>query len=240
MQGYRDAARALTDILGLTQPPIAVAFVDEQPAGVATLAKRAPSACAMWRLAELQTFYASATAHAGCAVGSHVMGLSLSETTAQELAGSAQLMVESGYMAPDEIARLPRVREPYAGIVYGPLAEFPLAATATLLWVRPSQSMLLEEGLGEVRWTASEVARVFGRPGCGALAVAVNTSGATRSAGCIGMRTFTRIGDELSAFVLPGGQIEAVVQRLRAAQDANAKMLAHYETQLAQFDMAAT
>lgn len=240
MQGHQDSARVLVDILGLTQPPIAVAFVNEQPAGVATLAEQAPSACAIWRLAERQTFYASAAAHAGCAVGSHVMGFSLSETTAQELTGSAQLMVDSGYMGPDEIARLPRVREPHAGIVYGPLCEFPLAADAALLWVRPSQSMLLEEGLGDVRWTAGEVARVFGRPGCGALAVAVNTRGATRSAGCIGMRTFTRIGDDLSAFVLPGGQIEAVAQRLRAAQEANTRMLAHYKTQLAQFDMAAT
>src|SRR5215210_6055097 len=86
MNRYHDSAQTLVDVLGLTQPPIAVAFVDEVPAGVGPLATQAPSACAIWRLAEAETFFAPAAAHAGCAVGSHVMGFSLSEATSAELA----------------------------------------------------------------------------------------------------------------------------------------------------------
>jgi len=241
MNRYLDSADSLIEVLALALPPIAVAFVDEPPAGVAALTTPAPSACAIWRLAETQTFYASSESHAGCAVGSHVMGFSLSDETSQALAGSAQFMAETGYMAPDEVAQLPRVREHHEGIVYGPLGAFPIAADAALLWVRPAQAMLLEEALGGVRWTGEGGAsRVLGRPGCGVLAVAVNTGQAARTVGCIGMRTFTGVPDDLSPFVLPGVGVDAVAERLRSVHSSNGQMLDHYRAQLAQFKLATT
>jgi uncharacterized protein (DUF169 family) len=239
MPRYSDAAQTFIDLLGMSEPPIAVAFADEPPPGVAPLTAQAPSACALWRRAETQTFYASAADHAGCAVGSHVMGFALSPETAQELTIAAGLMIESGYMGADEIAQLPRVAGSYGGIVYGPLADFPINAEAALLWVNPAQAMLLEESIGGVQWpVANNDAYLFGRPGCGALAVAVNAGQAARSVGSAGMRTFTKVTGDMSPLVLPGGEIKAVAARLQSVHEANEQMLAHYQQQSAAFELA--
>lgn len=230
MSRYRDAAQTFIELVGMSEPPIAVAFADEPPPGIERLTSHTPSACGMWRRAETQTFFASAADHAGCAVGSHVMGFSLSPETAQELTIAAGLMLESGYMGADEIAHLPRVDEGHGGIIYGPLAGFPIDAEAALLWLNPAQAMLLEEGIGGVQWpVASEPAYLLGRPGCGALAVAVNTGQATRSVSCACMRTLTEIPGDMSPLVLPGGEIEAVAGRLPSVHEANEQMLAHYQ-----------
>ena len=175
MSRYSHAAQTFIDLLGIFEPPIAIAYADAPPAGVAPLTARGPSACALWRLAETQTFYASAADHAGCPVGAHVMGFSLSPGTAQELTAAVGLMLDSGYMSADELAQLPRVVEALGGIVYGPLADFPVDAEAALLWVNSAQAMLLEEGIGAVRWPVSKRhPYLLGRPGCAALAVAVD------------------------------------------------------------------
>jgi len=239
MSRYRDAAQTFTDLLGLSEPPIAVAFAETAPAGVAPFASHAPSACAIWRLAETHTFYASAADHAACPVGAHVMGFALSPETALALTTTAGTMLEAGYMAAEEMSHLPRVAEAHGGIVYGPLADFPVAAEAALLWVNPAQAMLLEESIGALRWpVAREHAYLFGRPACGALAVAVNTGHATRSVGCAGMRTFTKMPGDMSPIVLAGGEIDAVAGRLTSVHAANEQMLAHYQRQQLAFDLA--
>jgi uncharacterized protein (DUF169 family) len=239
MSRYGHAAQTFTELLGMLEPPIAVAFADEPPPGVAPLAERAPAACAIWRLAETQTFYANAADHTGCSVGAHVMGFSLPPETAQELTATAGLMLESGYMGAEEIAQLPRIAEPHGGIVYGPLIDFPVEAQAALLWVNPAQAMLLEESIGAAQWPESEDQRhLFGRPGCGALSVTVNTGRATRSLGCACMRTFSNVSGDMMFHVLPGADINATAERLESVYEANEQMLFPYQQHLAAFELA--
>jgi uncharacterized protein (DUF169 family) len=238
MSRYRHAAQTFTALLGILEPPIAVAFADERPPGIAPLATRAPSACAIWRLAETQTFYASAADHAGCPVGAHVMGFRLPPETAQKLTDAAGLMLRSGYMGAEEIAELPRVAGSHGGIVYGPLADFPIEAEAALLWVNPAQAMLLEESISGVQWPAPDNDRhLFGRPGCGALAVTVNSGRATRSVGGACMRTFSGVTGDMSPHVLPGMEIDVIAERLESVLEANEQMLAHYQQQAAAFEL---
>ena len=68
------AAQRLSTLLSLQNPPIALAFVDQPPEGVAQASKPVPSACTFWRQAEQGTFYAAAAQHFNCPVGSMVMG----------------------------------------------------------------------------------------------------------------------------------------------------------------------
>src|SRR5258707_12538008 len=127
LMSYTTAAETLSSQFGLDLPPIALTFVEAAPSDIPTFAQEVPSACAFWRKAEGGVFYASAEQHFHCAVGALTMGFALPSTVQQELMGVAEMMIGCGYLASDEPANLPSVEKPKNGIVYGPLADFPLA-----------------------------------------------------------------------------------------------------------------
>lgn len=228
---YSELASLLCDGVGIRHPPVALAFVDQQPDGITTTMQRAPSSCWFWRAAERGVFYASAADHGGCAVGAYVMGFPLSEQTTGELMAALKLMAEVGYLPESEVGSIPQVTRSGAGIVYGPLAGFPLEPSAVMTWVTPAQAMVLEEALKTTVWKSTQAAGqgVFGRPACGAIAQAVNSRNSTFSLGCAGMRTFTEIPPELSLLVIPGTALPALAADLQQIQGANTKMLDYYK-----------
>src|SRR4051812_41730203 len=122
---YQSQAQQLTDLLGLATPPVALAFVESQPASVDRTSRHVPSACTFWRQAEQGVFYAEAPEHAECPVGVLTMGF---ELTKEQEPGAMQLiqtMCDLSYLSMDEVAALPKVSKPHTGIVYGPLADMP-------------------------------------------------------------------------------------------------------------------
>ena len=63
---------SLSRLLKLTSPPVAIAFVDRAPAGVAHVSSIEPAGCGYWRrAAEGNVFYTVADDHKGCPVGAH-------------------------------------------------------------------------------------------------------------------------------------------------------------------------
>lgn len=234
---YAELSDLLQDTLELENPAIALAFADEAPEGVATIGSRLPSACTFWRRAEQGLFYASAADHSGCSVGAHVMGFSLTEQTGSELADAVKLMAEIGYLPSDEVAHIPTVANSAGGVVYGPLADFPLTPSAVLLWTSPAQAMLLEEGLKLTTWRGAgdDGASVFGRPACGAVARAINSGRGAMSLGCAGMRTFTGVDQHLSLVVVPGVSLDSLSADLERVSRANAKMRDYYSAKKASF-----
>lgn len=227
---YQEAAAALAS-LGLEHTPVALAMVDAKPTGVATRASRVISACALWRAAEVELFFATTDDHAGCAVGAHVMGMPLSETSQQELADAAALMSSVGYLPSDEIEDIPRVRKSVAGVVYGPLANFPLTADCAVVWTTPGQAMLLAEALHTTCWkrAQAESATLFGRPACSALARTLNGQTESLSLGCAGMRTFTEVAPALALFVVPGQALPTLAEDLGQTLASNRKMQHFYQ-----------
>ncbi len=137
---YTEAALILGE-LGLAHPPVALAIVDTKPADINVKSSRVVASCALWRAAEVELFFASAEDHRGCAVGAHVMGLPLSANTRQELAGAVALMSEVGYLPASEAADIPQVHNSGTGVVYGPLASFPLSADCAVVWVNPGRAL---------------------------------------------------------------------------------------------------
>jgi uncharacterized protein (DUF169 family) len=127
-------AQQLSALLSLQHPPIALAFVDQPPDGIAPAGKPVPSACTFWRQAEQGTFYATAAEHFNCPVGSMVMGFELPPAVGEQLGGLVQSMCDARYLSMDEAAKIPTVGRQSAGIVYGPLHEFPLDPDLVLLW----------------------------------------------------------------------------------------------------------
>lgn len=225
-------ARHLIDELGLGLPPIALKRVGEPPAGIPALEERAPSACRMWRLAESQLFYADAQAHLDCPIGAMVMGLPLPDRSREELMDLVGQMVEACYLDEAEVPHIPKFEAPASGVVYGPLAEFPLDPDVVLMWPGAKQAMLLHEMAGNAAWSGQPGASHFGRPGCGALPLAGQGSQPVSSSGCIGMRTFTAIPDDKQLFVVPGSRLEELARALGETVAVNARMEAFYRSRL--------
>jgi uncharacterized protein (DUF169 family) len=217
-------AEILDAKLGAAQPPVALAFVAAPPPGVAPLAAVVPAACALWRKAESEVFYASAASHFNCPIGAMVMGFDLPPTVSDELMGLVGQMTACGYVGGDEPAKIPVHKKKSAGIVYGPLERFPLAPDAVLLWLTPAQAMIWSEAAGGASWAGSTPTTVFGRPGCAAIPLAIGGPTPSLSFGCAGMRTFTEIGDDRLLAIIPGAGLADFAGALAKTRGVNDRM----------------
>lgn len=228
---YTDTALLLRERLSLDLPPVALALVEEPPAGVPCLEEQAPSACSLWRRAESDLFYASAEAHMNCPIGAMVMGFELPEARRQELMDLAQQMCSISYIQPEEVPHIPKFERTAPGIVYGPLARFPLEPDVVILWTTPMQAMLFQESVGGACWSETPQSAVFGRPACGALPAALARGKATISLGCMGMRTYTEIPEDRCLMALPGSLLSGLDDRLERTLSANEHMKEFYLSQ---------
>ena len=225
---YQNLAGDISSTFGLEMRPVALAFVDQAPDGIEQTTAPSPSACGFWRRAEDGVFFAAAPQHYNCAVGSMVMGFDLPANVATELGGLVETMGSWSYLEADEAANIPTVQRPSAGIVYGPLEEFPLDPAVVLMWLTPRQAMLFNEAIGAANW-ATPVGRVVGRPACAAIPLALRDSRPTQSFGCAGMRTFTGMPDDKMLGVVPGEQLREFVDGLGVIAGANARMQDFYD-----------
>ena len=135
----------------------------------------------------------------------------------------------------DRAGLIPHVGEPHGGIVYGPLADFPLEPDLILLWLSPEQAMLYNEAAGSATWSKEMAPSLFGRPTCAALPAAMEGSRPTMSLGCIGMRTFTGAPADAMVAAIPSADAERFVEALERTAAANALMASFYENHKAQF-----
>lgn len=230
-----EIADVLTCELSLASPPVALCATDTPPDGVET-AGPAPSACTFWRRAEVSVMYAPAETHFGCAVGAMVMGFDLPPEVGEQLQSAVSAMSACGYVGEGEAARIAAMPGPRRGILYGPLARFPVAPDAALLWLRPEQAMLFGEAAGSVSWTATAPAPVLGRPACAAVPVALDSGKPTLSLGCAGMRTFTEIASDRLLGVIPGVRLERLARDLPLTVRANAAMRERYNASKVSFE----
>jgi uncharacterized protein (DUF169 family) len=227
-------AGRLSSLLSLDRPPVALAFLNDPPTDLEVTTRAAPSSCAFWVEGERGLFFAPAEAHHNCAVGAMVMGFELPDDVQQTLGGLVQSMCDLNYLTVDEAAKIPSMQRSSAGIVYGPLAEFPLAPDAVLLWLTPAQTMLFNEAAGNAQWTGT-LAEVSGRPACAALPLAIDGERPRMSLGCMGMRTFTEIPEDRLLAVLPGAKLGHFVDALERTVTANQQMEEFYRGHKAQF-----
>jgi uncharacterized protein (DUF169 family) len=232
---YAALAAPLQERLGLAFPPVALKLVHEPPAGIARTSAPVPSACTFWRRAEQGVFYAAADEHLNCPIGAMVMGFELSAAKMQELMGLVQQMCAIAYVKPEEVAHIPKFTTAPKGIVYGPLASFPLDPDVALLWATPRQAMVLQEAAGAVQWTEHPAGALFGRPACGALPTASARGKPTVSVGCMGMRTYTEIPDDYCLVAIPGASLASLAEALETTHAAHERMRQFYLAQKARF-----
>lgn len=219
----RALSERFTSGLGLSTPPVALARVAEPPAGVAREGL-APSACTFWRKAETGVFFADTGAHYGCSVGAMVMGFDLVPDVATDLQATIGTMGSLGYLEEAEPPKIPALKPGHQGMLYGPLAEFPIEPDLVVMWLTPSQAMFYAEAAGSARWSTDGPGRILGRPACSALAAAQIAGDSTLSLGCIGMRTFTEVSDDRLLAAVSGSHIEALAGDLAETLNVNATM----------------
>jgi uncharacterized protein (DUF169 family) len=224
---YAAIATSLSEQLSLEHPPVALAFVKEPPPGIRRTDTAVPAGCAFWQRAESEVFYAAAEDHFRCPVGAMVMGFPLPPAQMQELQETVEMMCGLSYVRPEEMERIPKVTRPAAGIVYGPLARFPLEPDVVLLWVTPQQAMVMSECCGLINWAGSAAA-IHGRPGCASVPLAMAGAQAAQSYGCTGMRINTGIAGQFMLLALPGTLLPQLSDDLARVAGVHAQLDAYY------------
>jgi len=222
MTDYRSIEQRLTDPLGLRRRPVAVTFRDTPPAGVAKFAGREPSGCSFWRVAAGgRTFYTVPSDHYNCAIGSHTHNMPLPADRAPELGQTLSLMTGMGYVTMEEVPGIPRLPHSPGAVVYAPLGDTPVAPDVVLFAGRPGPLMLLLEA-GLRAGIGSQVP-LFGRPTCLALPAAL-AQGVVASAGCIGNRVYTDLGEDELYVAVPGRDLTKLTEAVQTITAANATL----------------
>jgi uncharacterized protein (DUF169 family) len=222
---WMNLERVLTEALHLSQRPVAVTFLDSEPAGVQKFQRSQPSGCSFWRLASAgRTFYTVPADHYNCAVGSYTHNIDLPPERAGELDETLGLMMSIGYVRSQEIPGIPRLPTPPAAIAYSPLGQTPVDPSVVLFASYPRAAMLLNEAA--LRVGAGSQVPMLGRPTCMALPAAL-TGGALSSLGCIGNRIYTDLADDELYTVVKGSDLSRVAAALDIIVKAN-ETLAEY------------
>lgn len=230
---------SVQSLLGLSKPPVAIGFLDSLPEGVASWNGGAvPAGCFFWKKAqEGQTFYTTPSDHYNCAVGAYTHKISLPTERAGELEQTVGFMVQSNYIAMEEVPGIPTLPTTPAVIAYGPVDDAPFTPSVVVIAAQPAQAMLLYEAA--VRAGASPgLTNTLGRPGCAVLPLALQTGTAAFSFGCKGNRTFTGLPDTEMYLSIPGDKWAAFVEQTAQLDAANQKMANYYQQHKGKFGVS--
>jgi len=219
MTAWAPIEQTLTSALNLSRRPVAVSFLDTPPAGVPAFAGSEPSGCSFWRVAAAgRTFYTVASDHYNCPIGAHTHAFTLPASRAPELEQTLGLMARIGYVRMEEVPGIAVLPKTPAAVVYAPLGDTPVDPDVVLVAGRPGRLMLLLEAAG--RAGVATQPGLLGRPTCMALPAAL-AGGAVASAGCIGNRIYTDLGDDELYVAVPGRDVARVADELATIIAAN-------------------
>jgi len=219
MAHWKELEKQFTTRLTMSRRPVAISFLDAEPAGVPKFSGTEPAGCSFWRLAAAgRTFYTVPADHFNCAVGAYTHNIQLPPDRVQETETTLGLMFNLGYIRPEEVAGIPRLSKEPAAVVFAPLADAPVAPSVVLFTCKSSAAMLLNEA--SIRAGAASSLPLLGRPSCMALPAAL-AHGTVTSLGCIGNRVYTNLGVDEMYVVVQGAKLESVSDQLGVIASAN-------------------
>ena len=228
MATYTELAGQLNTSLKLSLPPIAVAFSDTAPAGVAAFDGTVPAGCSFWEEAATRTFSTAAADHALCSIGIHTHQLAPAPAThGGELQAALQAMSGLDYVRDEEVAAIPVLQREARHAVYGPLADFPLTAELVLLFAHAQQGLILSEAAARVD---EGIPAAMGRPACAVVPQVVNQGRAAMSLGCCGARAYLDVmSDDVALWALPAGKLDAYCNEIGILANANTILTVFHE-----------
>jgi uncharacterized protein (DUF169 family) len=226
MPDYRALEEKIQGILGSARRPVAVAFLDAPPEGVAKFAGSEPSSCSFWRIAAAgRTFYTVASDHLNCPIGGYTHN-TLTPDRMPELQQTLSLMSDIGYIRMEEIPGVFQLSASPQAVLYAPLGDTPVPPSVVLVSGRPGRVMMLYEAVA--RAGASSSLPLLGRPTCMALPASL-AHGAVLSSGCIGNRVYTGIGDDELYVVLRGADLDRIAAEIATIQSANQTLTEYHQ-----------
>ncbi len=125
----------------------------------------------------------------------------------------------------EEVGGIPRLPRTPGVVIYAPLGETPAAPDVVVFAGQPGRVMLLQEAA--LRAGIASSVPLLARPTCMALPAAF-AQGVIASAGCIGNRVYTDLGEDELYVVVPGKDLAVLAEEARTIATANAKLLAYH------------
>ena len=222
-------SKTLTEVLGLSTPPIAITFSENAPSGVknfdAPMAQpaddgrtgRVPAGCVFWMKASDRTFSTVAQDHGNCSVGSLTHGFK----TIEEVAGNSDVaaLIDSGWVTLDVVPQIPTVTKKPGAITYGPLAESPFDPDVVLLRVNPKQVMVIHDAWPKMH--------LEGKPQCHIVAIAKEKGEVAASVGCALSRVRTGMSVHEMTCAIPASLLSEVIEALVSTSSAD-NLVARY------------
>jgi uncharacterized protein (DUF169 family) len=219
MPDYKTLEKRFQEILDLKQRPVAVAFRAEAPQAAEKFSGSQPAGCSFWRLAAAgRTFSTVPSDHYNCPIGSYTHNIPLPENRANDLPVVLETMVNLGYLKMEEVPGIPVLPETPKNIVFAPLGDSPVDPDVVLFVAAASKLMLLEEAA--IRAGVASKLPLLARPTCMAIPAAL-AHGMVTSAGCVGNRVYTTIGDDAMYAAVSGRALEQIAQQLETVASAN-------------------
>jgi uncharacterized protein (DUF169 family) len=231
MDGPTAAAldQELCGLLGLSVPPIAIAFADRAPADLPRPAGAmpsptadgrtgaAPAGCVFWMKATERAFATVAEDHANCSVGSYTHGFK----TLPEAAAGADVaaLLDAEWVTAADAAQIPTVAAKPGVVLYGPLAAAAFAPDVVFLRLSGKQLMLVNDAWPELRFE--------GKPQCHIIPIAKEAGAVAVSSGCMLSRVRTGMSNNEVTCALPAAKLAELVARLKRAQAADMKVAAY-------------
>ena len=142
-------------------------------------------------------------------------------------AGEAlKVFADLGYVRAQDLPLIPVLRLRPRHVIYGPLAEVPLAPDAVLLFVRSDQALILSEASQQLE---NGMPPAMGRPACAIVPQAVNSGQTALSLGCCGARAYLDIlTPDVALYAVPGPRLAEFTERAAALARANTVLTAFH------------
>jgi uncharacterized protein (DUF169 family) len=229
-----NCAKILTESLQLRQAPVAISFTDTVPAGLGTPQERVAAGCRFWQDAADKAFATAASDHSLCAIGIYTHNLAPTQASMTDLHDALRVFGELGYVREEDVAMIPVLKDRPGYVIYGPLAEAPVAPDVVLLFVDSRQLLVLSEAAQQVE---AGNPPAMGRPACAVVPQVMNTGRAAVSLGCCGARAYLDVfSDDVAIFAFPGDKLEAYVQRIEVLSGANSVLAKFHSLRRHQVD----
>jgi uncharacterized protein (DUF169 family) len=180
---------------------------------------RVAAGCRFWQEATTRTFATAPRDHDLCAIGTFTHNLAVTPAHEVDRGDALRVFADLGYVRPEDIPQIPVLSRRPACVVYGPLAESPVAPDVVLLFVRADQTLILSEASQSLD---GSLPPAMGRPACAIVPQAANSGRTALSLGCCGARAYLDVlTDDVALYAVPGERLEAFSRRVVELAKAN-------------------
>ena len=223
------AAADITDLLGLSTPPLGISFHAGPVEGVDAYGETypaqtdggrtgaVPAGCVFWIKAADRTFSTVADDHGNCSVGSLTHGF----RTLDEVGGNEDVaaLVVAEWVSPEAFPQIPVVKEKPEAVVYGPLGDSTVAPDVVFVRLNGKQAMMLHDACPDIKFE--------GKPQCHVIPMAKDQGKIALSVGCMLSRVRTGMSNNEMTCAIPAARLGEVISALRTATAADRHVAAY-------------